>query len=140
MTDKPKHKTNKPKFTADDMIAALTKTKGMVYLAADVLGCAPNTVYNYAKNYPTVQQAIDNQRGQFLDKTELALDKAVDRGDGWAIAFALKTLGKHRGYVEKQLVEQKTTNIEVDLNSLTDEQLKRLGAGEDIASIVASEK
>lgn len=93
------------KYTAAQMIEALQKTKGMVHLAADAIGCHHQTVYNYAKRYPTVQQAIDNERGKFIDVAELALARAVQNGEGWAVCFALKTLGKNRGYVERQQVE-----------------------------------
>jgi hypothetical protein len=124
-------------YTANQVIEALKETKGMVYLAAEALGCAPQTVYNYAKRYKSVQVEIDNQRGVFLDKTEMKLDEAIEKGESWAIAFALKTLGKKRGYTEKQEIEQRTTNIEIDLNTLTDDQIKRLAAGEDIAAILA---
>jgi hypothetical protein len=124
------------KFTADEVVKALTRTKGMVYLAAKILQCNPQTVYNYAKRYVSVQQAIDHERGQFLDTTELALQDAIDDGQGWAIAFALKTLGKHRGYVEKQQVEQQSINLEVDINTLNDEQIKRLANGESLADVL----
>jgi hypothetical protein len=123
------------KFTADEVVKALTRTKGMVYLAAKILQCNPQTVYNYAKRYVSVQQAIDNERGKFLDTTELALQDAIDDGQGWAIAFALKTLGKHRGYVEKQQVEQQNINLEIDINTLDDEQIKRLANGESLSDV-----
>jgi hypothetical protein len=72
------------KYTAAQLIKALKETKGMVYLAADKLGCAPNTIYNYAKRYVTVQEAIDTERGKFIDVAELALARAVQGGQGWA--------------------------------------------------------
>jgi hypothetical protein len=46
---------------------------------------------------------------------------------------------KDRGYTEKQEIEQRTTHIEVDLSDLSDDQLKRLAAGEDIATILAND-
>lgn len=98
------------KYTAEIMIQALKETKGMVHLAAKKIGCSPTTVYTYAKRYPTVQAEIDNQRGEFLDITELALARAVQAGEGWAVCFTLKTIGKKRGYVEKQEIEQTTTH------------------------------
>lgn len=128
---------NKQVFTATQIIEALQQTKGMIYLAAKALGCNPGTVYNYAKRYKSVQQAIDDERGQFLDVTELALNRAVQNGEGWAIAFALKTIGKGRGYVDKKEIIAQTTNIEIDLSDLTDDQLKRLANGENIASIMS---
>ena len=83
------------------MIAAVDATKGMVYLAARHLGCTPKTVFNYAKRYPTIQQAIDDNRGKVLDVAEVKLYDAILAGEHWAIAFALKTIGRKRGYVER---------------------------------------
>jgi predicted SpoU family rRNA methylase len=96
----------KGKYTAAQMSKALEETNGMVYLAARKLGCSHVTVYKYAKLYPSVQDTITEQRGNFVDECELALKRKVEAGEGWAVCFALKTLGKDRGYVEKQEQEQ----------------------------------
>ena len=105
---------NGEKYRVADVIAALRKTNGMVYLAAKTIGCAPNTIYNYAKRHPTVQQAIDDERGQFVDEAELALAKAVRGGEGWAVCFTLKTIGKGRGYVERQELDLSTGGQSLD--------------------------
>jgi len=84
------------------MIDALRKTKGMVYLAAKELGCSHQTVYNYIRRHPTVKAEADYQRGELLDIAELKLREAVIAGEQWALQFALKLLGKNRGYVERQ--------------------------------------
>jgi hypothetical protein len=47
-----------------------------------------------------VAQAKENARTEFLDLAELKLWQAVQRGEAWAIAFALRTLGRTRGYGE----------------------------------------
>jgi hypothetical protein len=54
------------RYTATEVIRALEQTKGMVYLAAKQLGCAPETVQNYCHRYASVQAAKDAQRGTFL--------------------------------------------------------------------------
>jgi hypothetical protein len=90
------------KYRIEDVIAALEQSKGMIYVAARKMGCSPQTIYNYAKRYPTVQQAIDCERGLMVDNAELALWKAIQNGEGWAISLTLKTIGKERGYVERQ--------------------------------------
>ena len=95
------------KFTASQIIEALDQHKGMVYLAAKALGCSYQTIYNYAKRHPTVQEAIDRNRGQVLDTAELSLYNAILREEHWAITFALRTIGKDRGYTEK--TEQEIT-------------------------------
>jgi hypothetical protein len=73
----------------------------MVYLAAKALQCDPETIMNYCKRYPTVEAAKVAARGELLDVAELKLWSAVQRGEPWAIAFALKTVGRARGYVER---------------------------------------
>jgi hypothetical protein len=91
-------KTNR--YTASQVIAALRQTKGMVYLAAKVLGCDPDTIMRYCRRYPTVEQAKQDARGEFLDTAELKLWQAVQAGEHWAITFALRTVGRDRGYGE----------------------------------------
>lgn len=92
----------KQKYKVSDMIQAIHESKGMVYVAARKLGCAAGTIYNYAERHSTVQEAIDQERGLLVDTAELALWKALQNGEGWAVSLTLKTLGKDRGYVERQ--------------------------------------
>ena len=95
----------KPRYTTVQMIKALRKTKGMVYLAADELGCSHATIYNYIKRHPTVAQAFEQERGLFLDAAEIRLKEAVFNSSPWAIRFALTMLGGDRGYAPKQRQE-----------------------------------
>ncbi len=119
------------KFKPQDVVNALNATKGMVYVAARQLGCSANTVYNYAKRYPAVQAAIDEQRGSMLDTAELALWKAIQNGEGWAISLALKTIGKSRGYVER--METVSLNVDTDLLKRAIDALE--SAGLDAAQV-----
>jgi hypothetical protein len=91
----------KQRYTAQQVIDALQTTKGMVFLAAKRLQCAPETVVNYCRRYPSVEAAKQDARGELLDVAEIKLWQAVQRDDAWAIAFALRTLGRGRGYVER---------------------------------------
>ena len=91
----------KEAFTTSQMIAALQKTKGMVYLAADELGCSYQTVYNYIARHPTVKTAWETEGGKILDVGEMKLYQSVLNGEAWGVCFLLKTKGKHRGYVER---------------------------------------
>jgi hypothetical protein len=89
------------RYTAGQVIEALKASRGLVYIAAERLQCDPDTIMNYCKRYPTVEQAKHDARGALLDKAEVRLFEAVDRGEGWAICFALKTIGRTRGYAER---------------------------------------
>lgn len=75
----------------------------MVSVAArSILHCDRQTVYNYAAKYPELKTVIEDERELFLDATELKLQEAVQKGEAWAVCFALKTQGKSRGYIERQ--------------------------------------
>jgi len=96
------------KYTAEQMIAALQATKGMVSLAARHLGCSLNTVQSYINEYPTVKAAREQERDKMGDAVELALyDEAVNKRNITALIFMAKTLFKDRGYVERQEVTGK---------------------------------
>ena len=123
----------KRQYTASQVVEALDKHKGMVYLAAQALGCSHQTVYNYANRYKSVQEAIDRNRGEVLDTAELSLYNAILNGEHWAITFALKTIGKGRGYAER--TEQQVTGADggpvetvthVNVRALDDDELNTL--------------
>lgn len=114
----------KKRYTAADVIGALRHTGGMVYLAADELGCTHTTIYNYMNRYPSVKTEFEKLRGKLLDIAELKLKDAILAGEHWAVAFALKTIGKHRGYVEKQALDVRIS--EGELNDTIEQELARL--------------
>ena len=92
------------KFTNAQIIEGLNSVNGMVYLAARKIGCNPQTIYNSMKTNTAIREACDNARGELIDISEQKLRAAVLNGEPWAVAMVLKTLGKSRGYVERQEV------------------------------------
>jgi hypothetical protein len=91
----------KQRYTTKQVIAALVKTKGLVYLAAKDLGCEPATIHNYAKRYAAVRETMVSARGEIVDVAEAKLYNAMHAGEQWAVLFTLRTQGKARGYVER---------------------------------------
>lgn len=132
------------KFTAQDMIDALTATHGMITLAAKRLGCAPNTVRRYIDKYPTVAEAKQDAHEALGDQVELtlvnmALGKPSPDGMGWivepniaSLIFLAKTQFKERGYSERHEVTGKDGgSIEHQhehtvLSDLSDEELNAI--------------
>lgn len=98
---------NRQHYTAAQIIAALQHTKGMMFLAAKHLGCTHDTILNYCKRYPSVQAAKDAARGEMVDLAEQKLFQSIKKGEAWGITLCLKTIGKDRGYVERQEVTGK---------------------------------
>jgi len=89
------------KYTPQQVIAALTESRGMVTVAAKRLTCDPCTVRKYCHRYPAVREALYEARETTTDVAELALFKAIEAGESWAVTLYLKTIGKERGYVER---------------------------------------
>lgn len=88
---------------------------------------------NYAR--PELVSLLATQREVRIDNAEHQLDQATDRGEPWAIALTLRTLGKGRGYVEKQEMEQtehtiRTTEIVV-VHHKADSSPLRVAVGGD---------
>jgi len=69
--------------------------------------CSITTINVRRKRVQAVEQVIQECRGELVDLGELALRKAVLSGEPWAVGLVLKTLGKDRGYVERQEITGK---------------------------------
>src|SRR5690606_3760247 len=90
-----------PRYTDKQIIDAITTTRGMVYVAAQRLGCSPDTIKKRINDKPSVREALESARGRMGDTAELKLIEAIQDGQPWAIQFYLKTQHKHRGYTER---------------------------------------
>ena len=89
-------------FTAEQMITAIQDSNGILAVAARKLGCTRQTVHNYVNKFATVKAAYHDARENNIDYVEGQLMTAIKNGSVPAIMFFLKTVGKHRGYVERQ--------------------------------------
>ncbi len=89
------------RYSTERIISALKRTNGLVSLAAREIGCTPQVIYRRAQKIKAVQETIDEARDSLIDSAELALRSAVLDKEPWAVALTLKTLGRHRGYVER---------------------------------------
>ena len=88
--------------TTEQVIWAIHDTHGLPSLASRQLGIAVSTFYNYVNRYPTIKRALDDERNIWIDVAESELIKLIKKGNITAIMFFLKTVGKMRGYVERQ--------------------------------------
>ena len=97
------------KRKSDKEIAqALRDAGGVVAAAAKKLGYTRNAVWQRCQNNPELLAIIQDAREGMCDIAEASLMQAVIKGKSWAVCFALKCLGKKRGYVER--VEQDVTH------------------------------
>lgn len=89
------------RYKAQDVADAITKSKGMITYAAKMLGCNRSTVHSYVNNFEVCREAVADARAGMLDNAELQLANQIQDGNITAIIFYLKTIGKHRGYIER---------------------------------------
>lgn len=92
------------RIPTDKIIEALRATNGLVSLAAKRVPCSITTINARRKAVAAVEAVVKECRAEIVDYGELALRKAVIAGEPWAVALVLRTLGKDRGYVERQEV------------------------------------
>lgn len=85
---------------------ALIKKKGNVSDVANYLGCTRKTIYNYINKYDDVKTAREDAVEAAIDYVESKLFDQIEKGNITAIIFYLKTIGKSRGYIERQETEQ----------------------------------
>jgi hypothetical protein len=89
-----------PQHTLEEVISAVERghtIKG----TAQVLGCRTRVIRGYAKRWASVQEALEAERNDIVDLAEIGLRKHVLDSQPWAIAYALSTLGKDRGYTKR---------------------------------------
>lgn len=117
MSKKPSQQTtnilamvSRPVNTIKDseIAEALKECKGLVYLASVRLGCNHSDLDFRVKGNNLLTNLCKVERGVIVDKAEVKLVEAMESGAKWAIELILKTLGKERGYVERQEVHNLT--------------------------------
>lgn len=90
------------KIVTDEQIAnALRKCGGIIVAAATVVNLHRNTVASRIKKNDELQAIVNDSRETLIDHAEKQLFAKVKRGDIKAILFTLKTIGRHRGYVQR---------------------------------------
>ena len=88
-------------FTKDQVARAITEAGGFITTAAQRLGCARSTVYDYVERYAELGAVVHDAREASIDLAESKLMEAINAGNLTAIIFFLKTQGKSRGYSER---------------------------------------
>ena len=111
-----------------NFLAALDKNLGIVTHAARETGTCRDEHYHWLKENPLYAEKAAAVRETVIDFVESSLMSQVRDKVPASTIFAMKCLGKHRGYYEKLQVEH-SGHIDVkpvDIKNATDDELKRL--------------
>lgn len=95
---------------------AIIEYKGQVATIARNFNMASNGLRQRIARDPELEELLQSQRELLIDKAENVLEAAIDKGELDAAKFALKTIGKNRGYVERQETQDVVLPTEININ------------------------
>lgn len=89
-------------YSKELVLEAINECHGVILTVAQRLGCRWDTARRYIDKWETTKQAFDNEREKLLDMAESVVFKAIENGDIQTAKWVLATLGRDRGYNERQ--------------------------------------
>ena len=105
--------SNNTKIDKEALITAINHFKGNISEIAYSLNVSRQTVYNYLRDDEDMWSILEDARENLIDLAESKLIKLIEQENPQVIMFTLKTLGKNRGYVEKQEIDQTNKQINI---------------------------
>ncbi|MGY5550789.1 phBC6A51 family helix-turn-helix protein [Riemerella anatipestifer] len=112
------------------LLSCLKDTLGIVNSACIKAGIARETYYRWYRADKEFRRRADDITETQIDVAEASLLRKIKDGDTTSIIFYLKTRGKDRGYMEKQIVEAEVNttikNPEQVLKNLSEKQRESL--------------
>ena len=87
------------------LMEALTESLGNISAACESCNLSRDVYYSYYDKFEDFREHAEKCRERRLDFAESKLDSLINQENPTAIIFLLKTIGKSRGYVEKQEIE-----------------------------------
>lgn len=95
--------------TKDKLLKALEESHGIVSTACKKAGISRAMYYKLWNADEKFRQECEEIQDAAVDFVESELFKNMKDGNVTAQIFYLKTKGKHRGYVERQEIQQEVT-------------------------------
>jgi|10_taG_2_1085330.scaffolds.fasta_scaffold142769_2 hypothetical protein len=114
----------------DLILTTLDDNNGNVDQTAKALSINYAALGNYIDNDPEMRALTVRHREAILDNAEDQLRTSIQSGNMTSVRFALSTLGRERGYVQRTEKDIRTQDIpspkSVDISQLSVDQLKLL--------------
>ena len=117
------------------IIDSLERHEGNVDAVSQELSIAYSALHLHVEHTPELRALCIVHRESILDEAEKQLRTAVKAGNQTQVRFALRTLGRDRGYVERSEKDIRTQEIpspkSTDLGKLSVDELKQLRSLQD---------
>lgn len=91
-----------PKITETKTLEAIKGTAGIISTIAKRLDVSWGTAEIYIKKWDSTKQAFQDEREGILDMAEATILTAIKQGDTGSAKWLLSTIGRKRGFTEKQ--------------------------------------
>lgn len=108
-----------------------------ISLSADGAGIDRRTVYRARQNDPEFAAAMDDAKEEAIERLEADAYERAKKMSDTLLIFLLKA---HKPALYRERYEQTTTNLNIDWNDLTDDELARIAAGEQPARVLADRR
>lgn len=115
------------KFTRKQVFAAIEGSAGVKTVVAKRLGCSRRGLDRYCADLPEVLKRLNEEKETIKDLCEAKIYDAIKKDNITMLIFFAKTQMKDRGYVEKQIIDQTSSDGTMSPSGaadLTDEELK----------------
>ena len=113
--------TPQRRLTSNLLKKGIENSFGNVTTIAKNVGCERKTIYAWLDKSRDLQIQFDLEREKIIDLAENKLVENLNHGETSSIHFVLKTLGRNKGYYEKQEI-QETNSLLQKLRSMTPAQ------------------
>ena len=118
------NRTPERRLTKTTFSRAIKDSYGNIMVISERIGCQRSTVYSWLDKELELKLQLDSEREMIVDLAENKLVENLKNGETSSIHFVLKTLGKKRGYVEKQEIEH-TDGLKEKIRNMTPEEREK---------------
>lgn len=101
------------KVTKESLLKAIISSKGIVTNICKGLQISRQAFYERVNKDEELLEALQDSREEIIDFAETKLIELIRNGNASAIFFYLKTVGKDRGYIEKQEIDQNNRTVNI---------------------------
>jgi len=88
----------KEALTHENVSEAIERCHGILGFAARMLGIKRDTLARYISDKPDLKALLTDERENLIDMAEAKTYVAMSRGEPWALALVLQTIGRERGW------------------------------------------
>jgi len=92
-------------YTVEQIQDAIKDSAGIISVIAKRLDCQWHTCKKYIESYDETKQSLQDEIAKNIDKAESVILTSLNEGDIQTAKWFLQTIGKNRGYSEKQEIQ-----------------------------------